>query len=37
MKRTNSDNYYLRKIKKQIQEKLIEINYYEILKEVLEI
>lgn len=36
MKRTNSDNYYLRKLKKTIQEKRHEIHYYEILKKILE-
>ena len=29
--RTNSDNYYLRKLKKIVQEKLNESKYYEIL------
>jgi deoxyadenosine/deoxycytidine kinase len=29
--RTNSDNYYLRKLKKTVQEKLNESKYYEIL------
>ena len=36
IKRTNSDNYYLRKLKKYIGEKLNEAKYYEILKEMLE-
>ncbi|MFX1456969.1 MAG: hypothetical protein ACFFDB_16460 [Promethearchaeota archaeon] len=35
--RTNSDNYYLRKLKNIIQEKLNEAKYYEILKKILEI
>ncbi len=35
-KRTNSDNYYLRKLKSIVQEKLKEASYYEILKKVLE-
>jgi hypothetical protein len=36
VKRTNSDNYYLRKLKKSIGEKLNEAKYYEILKEILD-
>jgi hypothetical protein len=36
VKRSNSDNYYLRKLKKHIGEKLNEAKYYEILKEILE-
>ena len=36
-KRTNSDNYYLRKLKNSIQDKLIELKYYEILGDILEI
>ncbi|MHA2281768.1 MAG: hypothetical protein ACXAC5_13070 [Promethearchaeota archaeon] len=36
-KRTNSDNYYLRKLKKLIQDKLIEANYFEILDNILKI
>ncbi len=36
-KRTNSDNYYLRKLKNIIQDKLNEAKYYEILDKVLEI
>jgi len=36
-RRTNSDNYYLRKLKKSIQDKLYEGKYYEILDKVLEI
>jgi hypothetical protein len=35
--RTNSDNYYLRKLKNTIQEKLNEVKYYEILQKILEI
>ena len=35
-KRTNSDNYYLRKLKTMVQEKLKEASYYEILKKILE-
>ena len=33
--RTNSDNYYLRKLKKTVQEKLNESKYYEILERLL--
>jgi hypothetical protein len=33
--RTNSDNYYLRKLKKTIEEKLYESKYYEILEALL--
>lgn len=33
--RTNSDNYYLRKLKKTVQEKLNESKYYEILNSLL--
>ncbi|MHA1932592.1 MAG: hypothetical protein ACW96X_08650 [Promethearchaeota archaeon] len=36
-KRTNSDNYYIRKLKTLIQEKLFEAKYYEILDRILEI
>lgn len=36
-KRTNSDNYYLRKLKNTIKEKLNEAKYYEILRDILEI
>ena len=36
IKRTNSDNYYLRKLKNTIREKLNEAKYYEILKEILD-
>jgi len=36
-KRTNSDNYYIRKLKNTIKEKLNEVKYYEILREILEI
>ena len=35
-KRTNSDNYYLRKLRNIIKEKLYEANYYEILEKILE-
>ncbi|MHA2005917.1 MAG: hypothetical protein ACXABO_00280 [Promethearchaeota archaeon] len=34
-KRTNSDNYYLRKLRNIIKEKLNEANYYKILDKVL--
>jgi hypothetical protein len=34
--RTNSDNYYLRKLKNTIREKLNEAKYYEILRELVE-
>jgi len=33
--RTNSDNYYLRKLKKTVQEKLNESKYYEFLEKIL--
>ena len=36
-KRTNSDNYYLRKLKSHIQEKLKEAEYHELLSEILKI
>ncbi|NVM17397.1 MAG: hypothetical protein HWN80_06740 [Candidatus Lokiarchaeota archaeon] len=36
MKRTNSDNYYLRKLKNIIKEKLKEAEYYNILRDILE-
>lgn len=36
-KRTNSDNYYLRKLKAEINEKLYEASYFEILKEIIEL
>ncbi|MFX1479474.1 MAG: hypothetical protein ACFFCI_15185 [Promethearchaeota archaeon] len=36
-KRTNSDNYYLRKLKQTTQEKLIESKYYEILDKLLKL
>jgi hypothetical protein len=36
-KRTNSDNYYLRKLKNVIQEKLKEGEYYEILDKIIKI
>jgi hypothetical protein len=35
MTRTNSDNYYLRKLRSTIKEKLNESNYYEILETIL--
>jgi len=35
-KRTNSDNYYLRKLKNIIKEKLKEAEYYNILRDILE-
>jgi hypothetical protein len=34
--RTNSDNYYLRKLKKEIEEKLKEFKYYKILEDILD-
>ena len=34
--RTNSDNYYLRKLKTTVREKLKEAEYYEILREILD-
>jgi hypothetical protein len=34
--RTNSDNYYLRKLKSLVREKLKEAEYYEILRDILE-
>ena len=36
-KRTNSDNYYLRKLKSHIQEKLKEAEYYKLISEILKI
>ncbi|MFX1304582.1 MAG: hypothetical protein ACFFBV_06875 [Promethearchaeota archaeon] len=36
-KRTNSDNYYLRKLRNTIKEKLYEAKYYEILDKLLKI
>jgi len=36
-RRTNSDNYYLRKLKKSIQDILSEAKYYEILDKILDI
>jgi hypothetical protein len=36
MKRTNSDNYYLRKLKSTVRERLKEKEYYEILRDILE-
>ena len=35
-KRTSSDNYYLRKLKSLIREKLNEASYYELLKTILD-
>jgi hypothetical protein len=37
LKRTNSDNYYLRKLKNIIKEKLKDAEYYNILRDILEI
>ncbi|NHJ25645.1 MAG: hypothetical protein EAX89_13760 [Candidatus Lokiarchaeota archaeon] len=36
MKRTSSDNYYLKKLKNLINEKLKDAEYYEILRQILE-
>jgi len=36
MKRTNSDNYYLRKLKIVVKEKLKDAEYYNILRDILE-
>jgi len=36
-KRTNSDNYYLRKLKAEIKEKLYEASYFQILKAITEL
>ena len=36
-KRTNSDNYFLRKLKAEINEKLHEASYFEILKAIIEL
>ena len=36
IKRTNSDNYYLRKLKNIIKEKLKDAEYYNILRDILE-
>ncbi|MHA2288138.1 MAG: hypothetical protein ACXABG_05065, partial [Promethearchaeota archaeon] len=36
MKKTNSDNYYLRKLKTTVREKLKEAEYYEILRDILD-
>jgi len=36
IKRSNSDNYYLRKLKNTIKEKLNEAKYYEFLRELLD-
>lgn len=35
-KRTSSDNYYLRKLKSLVREKLDEASYYELLKTILD-
>ena len=35
-KRTSSDNYYLKKLKSLIREKLNEASYYELLKKILD-
>ncbi|TFF99200.1 MAG: hypothetical protein EU541_05530 [Promethearchaeota archaeon] len=35
--RTSSDNYYLRKLKKNLKEKLKEFKYYKILEEIVEL
>jgi hypothetical protein len=37
MTRTNSDNYYLKKLRSILKEKLIESNYYEILDKILKL
>ncbi len=34
--KTNSDNYYLRKLKKLVKEKIKEFEYYDILREILD-
>jgi len=36
IKRTNSDNYYLRKLKIIIKEKLKDAEYYNIIRDILE-
>jgi len=36
IKKTNSDDYYLRKLKTVVREKLKEAEYYEILRDILE-
>ena len=36
-KKTNTDHYYLRKLKKLVQEKLFEAKYYEILDKILKL
>ncbi|GAH14295.1 unnamed protein product, partial [marine sediment metagenome] len=36
MNKTNSDNYYLRKLKSIVREKLKEAEYYAILRDILE-
>ncbi|MBD3197758.1 MAG: hypothetical protein GF317_22085 [Candidatus Lokiarchaeota archaeon] len=35
--KNNSDNYYLRKLKKKVQDKIKEFKYYKILQEILEL
>ncbi len=37
VKKTSTDNYYLRKLRKIMQEKLIEAKYYEILDKILKL
>ncbi len=37
IKRTNSDNYYIRKLKKILKEKLKEAEYYDILNKLIKI
>ena len=37
IKRTNSDDYYLRKLKSTVREKLKEKEYFEILRDILEL
>jgi len=36
MKKTNSDNYYLRKLKTIVREKINDVKYYYILRDILE-
>ena len=36
VKRTSSDNYYLRKLRNFVEDKLKEANYYTIIKEILD-
>lgn len=35
--KTSSDNYYLRKLKRNVREKLKELKYYKILEEIIEL